>query len=65
MPTGAQIDPDFGAVPVGGAKPGQMSQTGQMSLEAVQPAASEKFIVRAFAGPKDGKIPETMVARFF
>jgi len=57
MPTGAQIDPDFGAVPVGGAKPGQMS------LEAVQPAASEKFIVRAFAEPKDGKIPETLDGR--
>jgi hypothetical protein len=54
MPTGTRIDPSFGAVPVGGAKPGTLS------METLHPRSSEKFVVRAFAETKDGKIPEAI-----
>jgi hypothetical protein len=54
LPRGATIDPSFTAVPIGPAKPGAVS------LDAVHPANSEKFVVRAFAETTDGKIPETI-----
>ncbi len=54
MPRGARIDPAFGAVPIGTARRGAITR------ESVQPNASEKFIVRAFARTEDGKIPETL-----
>ncbi len=54
MPAGAQIDASFGAVPIGEGRPGLTA------LEVVQPSRSGKFVVRAFAQPTDGKIPETL-----
>jgi Subtilase family len=51
MPAGVQIDPTFNAVPVGQAIPGTLS------MESVRPAASQKFVVRAFVDAQDGQIP--------
>jgi hypothetical protein len=54
MPAGTLIDPNFGAVPIGGARPGALS------MAALRPTSSEKFVVRAFAETQDGQIPETI-----